>query len=70
MQEASNPAPTRTYETSELGARRSSSDVLNDQYRRLVCVVVADADDLELPAGTDRDRVAGLRQLLSSTARP
>jgi hypothetical protein len=58
MQEASKPGPTRTYETSELGARRSSSHVLNDKHRRLVGVVVPNADDLKGPTAPQRDRVA------------
>jgi hypothetical protein len=54
------PAHLKTYEASELGARRSFGHVLNDQGGRLVSVVVANADDLKRPARVDWDCVAGL----------
>jgi hypothetical protein len=53
------PRPHLTYETPELGARRSLGRVQNDRDGRLVGVVVADANDLERPVSPYRDPVAG-----------
>jgi hypothetical protein len=44
---ATPPGPLRIYETTTRGARRSSGQVLNDQHRSLVGVVIANADHLK-----------------------
>jgi hypothetical protein len=46
----------RTYETSELGARRSFGHVLNDQDGRLVLVRDDDAHDSRRPSGAMKIR--------------
>jgi hypothetical protein len=50
------PGPTRSYETSELGARRSLGHVFDDQGGRLVLVRDDDADHAQRPIAPDRDR--------------
>jgi hypothetical protein len=46
---ATPPGPLRIYETTTRSARRSLGRVRNDHYRRLVCVLVANANHLERP---------------------
>jgi hypothetical protein len=55
---ASSAGPSRTYETSELGARRSLGHVLDDQDGRLVLGPGDDADNAQRPIPSERDRVA------------
>jgi hypothetical protein len=59
-----NTEPTRT---TELDARRSLGQVLDDQYRELAGVVVAYANDLERPAPGQPGRCASVNRSRSST---